>query len=259
MTLQGGQSARCAALTKGELYVALLYNSSQNDQIADVIVVWSNDVPPAHVNLPGTTGNGGPAALAFVSGSDTDFLTLSLGAASAATVDAVLVSATMPTNTQGLLNVVLPADGLLHDLPKHTRYHAVPPTGWSQLTLVDKTSQLVSFQIRKACAIVRVLNKATGLFEGQVQKFGPTANADGTVDIQEIAYQTFVDPAVKGDDQTWVWMSADSLDNSLNGQIGLQGLSAISALFVKSKVAVENIVRPLSPKRLKSFFKKHTE
>ncbi len=259
MTLQGGQSARCAVLAKGELYVALLYNSSQNDQIADVIVVWSNEAPPTHVTLPGTTGDQGPAALAFVSGTDTDFLTLSLGATSAASVDVVLVSTTMPTNTKGLINAVLPADGQLRDLPKYTRYHAVPPDGWSQLSLVDKTSQFLSFEMRRAGAIVRVVNKATGLFDGQVQKFGPTANAKGAVDIQEIPYQTFVDPALKGDGQTWVWMSADSLRNSLNGQIGLQGISVISAFLVSSKVAVKTIVRPLSPKRLKSIFTKQTK
>lgn len=197
--------------------------------------------------------------MAFVSGSDSDFLTLSLGAASTASVEAVLVSAAMPTNTDGLANVALDADGSLHDCAKYTRFYAVPPTGWSQLTLVDKTTQFVSFQIRKASAIVRVLNVATGLYDGQVQKFGPTAQAEGTVDLQIIPYQTFVDPAIKGDDQTWVWMSADSLQNSVNGQIALQGLSAISALFVKSKVAVKNIIRPLAPKRLEAFLKKHSK
>lgn len=258
MTLQGGQSARCAALTKGELYVALLYNVSPNDQNADVIVVWSNDIPPAHVTLPGTAAGQGTAAMVFVSGTDTDFLTLSLGATSTAMVEAVLVSTTMPTNTTGLVDAVLPADGQMHAFPKHTRFHAVPPTGWSQLTIEDVNSQFLSFQILRDKAIVRVLNLATGLYDGQLRIFGDTASAKGVVETQEISYQSFVDPAVHGDGQTWVWMSADSTQNSINAKIGLQGLSAVAALYGKSKIIVEDIVRPLSPKRLKAFFKKHT-
>ncbi|WP_425100134.1 hypothetical protein [Tropicibacter sp. S64] len=251
LTLQAGTSARCAALTKGELYVALLYNTAQHDQNADVIVVWSNSYPPRTITLPGTTGDAGVPAMVFVSGDDTEFLTISLGATSTATVAALMVSVSMPANTNGISAGPLPADGQLHPFQKYTRYDAIPAAGWSQLSLTSPKTQFVSIQMKMAAAAVRVLNvNSVGLYDGQLNKVGPTAQTKGVVTVQKIAKQSWSTNTVQGNGQTVVWMAADSAPNAADAQIALQGLSVLQALFVTGARGLRAMARPLGLSRL---------
>lgn len=225
LTLNGGQSARCTCLSKGEIYAVLLYNSSEFDQTAGVIVVWSNNIPPMKVDVPGTTGDAGSAGMLFISGSDTNFITLSLGATSTAQVTAVIISVSMPTNADGIKDEDLPVDGNLYPFQKLTRYHAVPPTGWSELSLVSAKTQFISVQMRKAQATVIVLNEGSGLYDGQVYKLGVTARVKGIVQVLNCPRQTYTNSAVKGDGLSWVWMAADSEANSKDAKIALQLVS----------------------------------
>lgn len=225
LTLNGGQSARCTCLSKGEIYAVLLYNSSEIDQTAGVIVVWSNNIPPMTVDVPGTTGDAGSAGMLFISGSDTNFITISLGATSTAQITAAIVSVSMPTNADGIKDEELPADGSLYPFQKLTRYHAVPPTGWSELSLVSTKTQFISIQMRKSQATVIVLNEGIGLYDGQVYKLGVTARAKRTVQVIKVPVQTYTNSAVKGDGLSWIWVTADSEANSEDAKIALQLVS----------------------------------
>lgn len=232
MTLQGGQTARCSNLNKGELYVALVYNSSQHDQTAALNVVWTNKKPPVTVRVPGSTGDAALATMLFVSGKDTNFFSLSLGAFSTASVDIVLVSVSMPANTTGITDRELSADGNVYPFPKLTRYHAIPPQGWSSISLASSTNQFISIQMAKHRARVIVLNKSvTGLQAGQVQTFGPTASKDAVVQPVFVCQQHYTNNEIKGTGQSLVWMCADSAPNAQNAKIALQSLSTARALI----------------------------
>jgi hypothetical protein len=102
-----------------------------NDANAPVNVVWSNSQPPVPVMVPGTTANQGLAALCFVSGDDTNTVSISLGQSSSGTqVQAFLGSVKMPVNTSGIQNVALPLDGQNHSFHAFTRFFAVPQSHW---------------------------------------------------------------------------------------------------------------------------------
>ncbi|MFW2543895.1 hypothetical protein ACN2XU_14735 [Primorskyibacter sp. 2E107] len=244
ITIKGGTSARCAALTKGELYVALLYNTSPHAQSVDVTVVWSNDVPPGRVTLQSTTNDQGPAGMIFVSGEDTEFLTLSIGVGSTATVEALMVSVSMPANTNGITAETLPADGQFHSFPKFTRYCAVPPEGWSALTVQNLSTQFISVQMRREAAVVRVNRSGpTPLYDGQLSKFGKTAKSKNVVQLETSGQSTFTDDRVKGNGTRWVWISADSTQNSSDAKIALQSLSFIRSLVATSAQGLSRLFR----------------
>jgi hypothetical protein len=87
IALNPGDTATCAGgLNTGQIYAIFLYNSAGNDANAPVNVVWSNSQPPVPVTVPGTTANQGLAALCFVSGDDTNTVSISLGQSSSGTV-----------------------------------------------------------------------------------------------------------------------------------------------------------------------------
>ena len=132
ITLNPGDTATCAGgLNTGQIYAIFLYNSAGNDANAPVNVVWSNSQPPVPVTVPGTTANQGLAALCFVSGDDTNTVSISLGQSSSGTqVQAFLGSVKMPVNTSGVQNVALPIDGQNHSFRAFTRFFAVPQSHW---------------------------------------------------------------------------------------------------------------------------------
>jgi hypothetical protein len=245
--LTAGKTARCRSLTQGELYGVLLYNTTQADVNALVTVVWSNDVPPSTVTVSGTTGDAATAYFLFVSGTDTDFISISLAPTAEATVEAFIVSVSMPSNTTGLNSGELPRDGQFHSYQKFDRYWAVPATGWSSITIENTRTQFISLQILKSTAKVIVVNLGAGLAEGQVTKFGPTAEKPGTVDIVQQTYQTY-EGDIQGNSRTWVWMNGDSQQNSDSAKIALQGLSATEVFLKISGLSyLSKIVRRVVP------------
>jgi len=69
-------------------------------------VNWSNSQPPVPITVPGTTANAGLASLGFVSGTDTQTVSVSLPSnAGSSQVEIWLGSVGMPTNTSGLTNL----------------------------------------------------------------------------------------------------------------------------------------------------------
>lgn len=225
ISLRAGDVARCTTLRPGQLYGIFIYNSAQNDNNAQVNVVWSNSQPPVPITVPGTTANAGLASMGFVSGTDTQTISISLPQNSGiAQVEAWLGSVSMPTNTSGLSNRTLPADGEPYPFNKYSRYFTVPPSKWMQLTITSVINQFISCQFRQATATVFVVNETSnGLLPGQVTSMGPTASASGAVNISSSQIQS-IEESLQGDGTQWVWMDADSQQDSQTATISLQSL-----------------------------------
>jgi len=244
--LSGGDTARCTKLAKGQIYALVLYNSSEFDQRAEVSIVWSNKVPPATVQLRGATDGQGPASFAFISGSDTGTVSVSLGATSTASVTVILVSLTMPANTEGIQNQTLPIDGKLHDFPIFTRYEAqFPASGWISLSVQNKNTQFICLQFQQDKAAVLVVNKGSGLYDGQLSKLGPTASDGAAVTVSETTYQVYNPDPFQASGRRWVWMNGDSEANSTGATIALQNLSVLTALIRSSAARVSSLARDL--------------
>ncbi|MDA7427123.1 hypothetical protein PGB28_01530 [Primorskyibacter aestuariivivens] len=226
ITLRAGDTATCTTLRPGQIYGIFAYNSAQNDNDADLVCVWSNSQPPVTITVPGTTGNHGLASMGFVSGDDTQTISVSLGTNSQnAQVEVWLGSVSMPTDTSGLSNQQLPADGTQHSFNKYQRYFAVPPSSWYNVTLVSTITQFISCQFTSKKAEVFVLNEtAAGLLDGQVVTMGPKASAKDTVVITAVQSQS-TSANISGGGQQYVWMNADSEQDSQSASIALQSLT----------------------------------
>ncbi|WP_448092751.1 hypothetical protein [Pseudomonas lini] len=102
ITLTAGDTATCTALSPGQLYGIFIYNSAQNDNNSTVSVNWSNSQPPVPILVPGTTANAGLASLGFVSGTDTQTVSVSLPSnAGSSQVEIWLGSVGMPPIHRG--------------------------------------------------------------------------------------------------------------------------------------------------------------
>ncbi|WP_425100133.1 hypothetical protein [Tropicibacter sp. S64] len=225
MTLRAGDTATCTTLNDGQLYAVFIYNSAQNATNADIFVNWSNSQPPQKITVPGTTANAGLASLGFVSGSDTQTVSVSMPTNSPmGQVEIWLGSVSMPVNTAGLDNEQLPSDGAPHPFDKYRRYYAVPTAAWHQLTIKSSVTQFISVQFQNAKAKVFVVNESSnGLLEGQVVSMGPTAQSKGVVEPVTSAIQSIM-TQFQGNGQQYVWMNADSADNSDDATIAMQSI-----------------------------------
>lgn len=226
MTLTKGQTATCTVLQPDQLYGIFFYNSANSDNTAHASINWSNSQPPVSISIPGTTANAGLASLAFVSGTDTQSISVSLPSNGGLNqVDIWLGSVSMPTNTSGLNNSALPADAKQHSFNKYARYFTVPASSWYSLTLVSTITQFISVQFREQKAVVYVLNETSnGLAPGQVINVGPTAALPGAVTLTPVTSQS-VTTNLQGDGTQWVWIDADSQQDSASASISLQALS----------------------------------
>lgn len=239
IVLIAGQTAKCENLVKGQLYAVLIYNTSQIDVDAAVTVVWSNEVPPSKVTVPGTTGDGAPANFVFVSGDDTNFVSISLSAGTAASITAFIVSVSMPSNTQGskqnpqVNSAVLPGDGQFYPFAKYDRYYTQSYPGWRSVIIQNQLTQFICLQILQNTAKVIVVNQGSGIANGQVCMLGPTAGKTGTVETYQTPYQNYT-ANIQGNGETWVWMNADNKQNSQDAEIVLQQLSLSEMLLMLS-------------------------
>lgn len=243
LTLTAGTTARCASLSEGELYALLFYNTTPNDSIAVVTLVWSNSVLPVDLTIPGTTADSGPASFALISGQDSHSVSASLSAlAGNTTVSAFIVSISMPTNLTGLSSLELPCDGMLYAFLKYQRYYANPPVGWSRLILWSPITQFISVQMQKSRAQITVLNVGRNPNPVQPLLLGATANEPGIVEVRVVQSQSH-EEQILGDGITpWVWMNGDSVRNSEDAKISLQQLS----LRAKTRAQQMHVIVPAS-------------
>jgi hypothetical protein len=225
ITLNPGDTATCAGgLNTGQIYAIFLYNSAGNDANAPINVVWSNSQPPVPVTVPGTTANQGLAALCFVSGDDTNTVSISLGQSSAGTqVQAFLGSVKMPVNTSGIQNVALPLDGQNHSFHAFTRFFAVPQSHWYSGQIQSDINQFISVQFKEASAIVNIVNQLVD--PSNVVKYaGPSSKSAVTINPSTGQTLTW---NFQGNGTQLVWINADSVQNSQTATMSVQSLAAV--------------------------------
>jgi hypothetical protein len=225
ITLNPGDTATCAGgLNPGQIYAVFLYNSANNDANAPVNVVWSNSQPPVLVTVPGTTAHQGLAALCFVSGDDTNTVSISLGQSSSGTqVQAFLGSVKMPVNTSGINNVGLPLDGQNHAFQAFTRFYAVPQSHWYSGQIQSNINQFISVQFKEASATVNIVNELVES-DNVVKYAGPSSKDAVTINpskSQTLAWN------FQGNGSQFVWINADSVQNSQSATISVQSLAAV--------------------------------
>ena len=228
ITLHEGDTATAdGVLQQGQLYGIFLYNSSGADHNINVSIVWSNSHPPAVVTVPGTTADQGLASIVLVSGNDTNTVSASITNTPNSSIDCWLGSVGMPTDTTGLHNERLPADGQEHPFASYSRYYAVPPSSWQQLTIASNITQFISVQFQGSKATIFIVNPTSNP--------GQRVTALGTVKLgtdysieQGKNPPQFITYSFQGDGAQWVWMDADSSQNSQNATIKWQSLSGFA-------------------------------
>lgn len=222
LTLQNGQTATCKALHAGQLYCLFLYNSAGADKNIPVTVVWSNSQPPQLVTVPGTTADQGLATLVFVSGNDTNSVSVSITNTLNASIDCWIGSVEMPTNTSGLQNAPLPNNGVPQPFTKYRRYYAVVPASWHQLTIESDIQQFISVQFSESFATVYIVNP-TQTPTQNVVALGSTS--DQYKIVTPSGQPQLLTYSFQGNGTQLVWLDADSQQDSLNATLKLQSLA----------------------------------
>lgn len=229
ITIKGGDTASCTTLTAGQLYCVFFYNSNNTDISATVQVVTDNSTEPVAVSVPGTTSGQGLASLVLLKGSESRNVSVSLSSAqNQAQVDTWIGSVSMPTNTQDITNAQLPLDGKPHQFNQAFRYYAVPPSTWCQLQLLAQQTQFISVQFLSQQATIYICNPTPN----------PTVNIIPIGSVKEDKDYTVVTPkpgtsqqliteSIIGNGTQWVWMNADSKQNSEKATITLQSLNSM--------------------------------
>lgn len=228
-TLKQGDTLTCEALKPYQLYAIFLYNSEGHDQTTEVTVNIGNAYPPKSVNVPGTTLDEGMAALALVSGSDTQTVSISNAQGGGGNITAWIGSVSMPINTSGMTNQELPFNGDHQPFGKLMRYFNVPETRWYQLSINSAVTQYISTQFSENYLTV-FINNPTLHADAYIVSTGSVTQGnkpgEGSYYIQKpesgqpqtIAYKD------QGNGQQKVWMSADSSQNSSDATITAQYL-----------------------------------
>ena len=227
ITLKQGDTATCQALSAGQLYGVFMYNSSGADHDIQVTLSWSNSNPPVPIVVPGTTGNQGLASVALVSGNDTSEISVSITSSGDMTTDSIDVwigSVKMPTNTSGLNNSELPANGKSNPFDKYRRYYSVLASKWYNLTITSQVTQFMSIQFVGNSATVFIVNPTTSA-DNHVYGIGSvTENKQYVIQKAPASRPTSISFSTQGNGTQTVWMNADSLQNSNNATIVLQAL-----------------------------------
>jgi spore coat protein CotF len=224
-TLNKGDTRTCNTLAEGQLYGVFLYNTQSNDQEATVMVNWSNTSAPVQVTVPGTLNNAGLATIVLVWGGDTSTVAVSITETSAnPQVSCWLGSVSMPFNTTDMINQPLPNNGASLPFGTCSRYYAAPPSAWQELTISSPNlTQFISAQFQDQFATIYIVNPAENAAPavvgvGSVSKSPPTyyTTVSGNQNIQQ---------SIMGNGLQWVWMNADSGQDSTAAKISLQALS----------------------------------
>nr|BDT33800.1 hypothetical protein MFMH1_34690 [Myxococcus sp. MH1] len=228
LTLSQGDTASCAGgLNKDLLHALFFYNSAQNETGATLTVVWKTSEAPVTVRVPGTNAKQGLASLFFVSGDDTNSVSVGMSNNQpGAQVQCFIGSVKMPTNTTGLNNTLLEADGKLHPLKTFTRYHTAPQPSWYQGQLQSNVNQFMSVQFTSKKATVNLVNSQV---EPTSAFYYATSRLKDLVQINRAESQT-LQWNLQGNGEQVVWINATSLQNSQTASIALQSLASLYKL-----------------------------
>lgn len=227
VSMNPGDTATCKALSSGQLYAVFLYNTTQADKDISVLITTDNSIEPVPVRVPGTTADQGLASLVLVSGTDTTSVAVAVSTTAGGTIDCWLGSVSMPTDTSGLNNQQLATNGQAQSFAKYCRYFCVPPTSWHQLTLQSNIQQFISVQFQENFATIYVVNPTVK---------PPLVYALGSVKVDTDYVITkpkagsppqYLQTFIEGDGTQWVWMNADSEQDSSQATIALQALTML--------------------------------
>jgi hypothetical protein len=224
--LANGQTLTCTTLNPGQLYGLFLYNAAGNDNNATLFVTVGNQ-PPKAVTVPGTTAGQGLATIVLVSGNDSTTVAVSMVNQPNAQVQCWIGSVRMPTNTTGLNNQPLPDNGTTQPFAQYDRYYAVPPSSWQALTITSSITQFISVQFQEYYATIYIVNPLPNA-QAAVVTMGSVTSSNYTVVLAANPSNSIVQ-TFAGNGTQWVWMNADSSQNSSDATISLQPL-AISNL-----------------------------
>ncbi|WP_341501439.1 hypothetical protein [Gallaecimonas sp. GXIMD4217] len=226
ITLEQGMTATCNGnLNSGQLYCLFFYNAAQNDADTTVSVVWSNSQPPVTVKVPGTTGHQGLASICFVDGDQTNTVSVAVTHGQpGASVQAFIGSVKMPIDTSGIHNKDMPANGQPQPLNAFSRYYCVPESHWYQAQVQSDINQFIFVQLQEQKACVNIVNKQVDpsniiAYAGDAKQY-VTVNSS---DTQTMAWN------LQGNGRQFVWINADSIQNSESASITLQSLSGLYA------------------------------
>ncbi len=228
--LTSGQTLTCTTLSPGQIYGVFLYNSALNDNNATVNVVMGNATQPVSITVPGTTAGQGLASIALLTGSDSNSVSVSMVNQPNAQISCFLGSVRMPTNTTGITNQALPDNGSTNPFGFYDRYFAVPPSTWSAVTIVSDITQFISVQFQEDFATVNIVNPLVHPTES-IYPVGSVAKNPASFYTVQLA----TNPAsslsynIQGDGTQWVWINADSPQDSSGTTISLQQLAALTA------------------------------
>ncbi|MDE1460494.1 hypothetical protein [Spartinivicinus poritis] len=227
LNLSTGATAKCQALNPGQLYALFLYNSSNADHDIQATVVGSNSTPPVQVTVPGTTANEGLASIVLVSGNDTDTVSISIvpnGVHSTNNLDIWIGSVQMPTNTAGLNNQHLDATGQPQQFNKYCRYYSVPASHWYNVSINSNINQFISVQFQESTATVYIVNPTPNA-NARVTALGTvTENKDYTIVKGANPTPQTITHYLSGNGKQFVWMDADSEQNSEGATLALTSL-----------------------------------
>jgi hypothetical protein len=233
-SLSAGQTLTCETLNQGQIYAIFLRNSNGADNNAYVTVDIGNSVPPQTVQVNGTTGGQGLASLVLVSGNDTSTVGISIASgAGQQQVQCWIGSVSMPTNTAGLTNAPLPANGQRQAFGTPDRYYVVPPSEWSTLEINSNITQFISVQFQESLATVYICNPGplgVGALTSLVTCVGPSSTAAYKPVAAPPSSPQTISESIFGDGTQWVFMNADSGQDSTDATISLQLLAAAAAV-----------------------------
>ncbi|MGI9402462.1 MAG: hypothetical protein ACR2O0_14500 [Rhizobiaceae bacterium] len=226
--IEVGQTATCQSLTS-QLYAIFLYNENDADKDIQINVTGSNQTVPMSVTVPGTTAGEGLASIVLVDGSQTSSISVNVDTTAPAGIDAWIGILSMPTDTAGLSNKELPADGVPQPFSKYCRYYAVPASHWYNLTLKSNINQFFSVQFTQNIVTVFCVNPTMNSTQSSpyvhfFTGFDKSANyayvAAPQGSPQTIQYN------LQGSGLQTVWMNADSRQDSSEAIITLATLQA---------------------------------
>ncbi|MFC5475669.1 hypothetical protein [Paraherbaspirillum soli] len=230
LTVSQGNSLQAVNVIVNPINVAFLYNSTTAAQAVPVTYIGSNQYVSV-LTAPETTGNQGSAAILTFSGASPNIngsssLTASItpSAGSGVQAESWLGSQSMPTNTTGLNNQQLQANGDSKPFNKYSRYYFVPSAQHYNLNVTSGINAFY-FALFNASGQVTiyVLNAPDTSYQPIVQQFdGDTYAAQNTKVV--VLTSSSVNITLFGNNQQWVAMNADSLNDSTNVSITLTSL-----------------------------------
>jgi len=230
ISLKPGDNATCAGnLNQGQMYGLFFYNDANNDTNANVTIAGNGVNPPVTFTVPGTTGDQGLAAICFVSGDDTSSISATLlDGQPGASVKAFIGSVKMPVDTTGINNQSLPLDGQPHAFNRFTRYYTVPESHWYTAQVYSTLDTFLAVQFTEDTATVICVNVGPHGVANVIQYYG---SAKDKVDLKTTTLKS-TSWNLYGDGTQYVWINADSVQDSKDASISVQSLEN---MFIAAK------------------------